>query len=116
MGLVGVLAGAIGVRVRQAEAMRDIFDDARTTGSLSDVDRSRADAIKADGIQTRNVAIGVGVAGAVSLVTGVAFTFAAHHRSRLARDRGVGARRTGLSLALKVPYPVEEDRPVMQDA
>jgi hypothetical protein len=52
VGLVGVLAGAIGVRVRQAEAMRDIFDDARTTGSLSDVDRSRVDAIKADGIQT----------------------------------------------------------------
>lgn len=72
VGLVGVLAGAIGLRVRQAEAMRDIFDDARATGSLSDADRSRADAIKADGIQTRSVAIGVGVAGAVSLATGVA--------------------------------------------
>jgi hypothetical protein len=72
VGLVGLLAGAIGLRVRQAEAMRDIFDNARATGSLSDADRGRADAIKADGIQTRNVAIGVGVAGAVSLVTGVA--------------------------------------------
>jgi hypothetical protein len=72
VGLVGVLAGVIGLQVRQAEAMRDIFDNARATGSLSDVDRGRADAIKADGIQTRNVAIGVGVAGAVSLVTGVA--------------------------------------------
>jgi hypothetical protein len=72
VGLVGVLAGAIGLRVRQAEAMRDIFDNAKTAGDLSDVDRSRADAIRADGLQARNVAIGVGVAGAVSLATGIA--------------------------------------------
>ena len=71
VGLIGVLAGAIGLQVRQAEAMRDIFDRARATGSLSDVDRSRAEGIKADSIQTRSVAIGVGIAGAVSLATGV---------------------------------------------
>ena len=66
------MAGAIGIRVRQAEAMRDIFDHAKAAGNLSDVDRSRADAIRADGVQARNVAIGVGVAGVVSLATGIA--------------------------------------------
>jgi len=72
VGLVGVLAGVIGTKVRQAEVMRDIFDDATATGILSDADRRRAEAIKADAIEARSVAIGLGVAGAVSLVTGVA--------------------------------------------
>ncbi len=71
-GLIGVLAGAIGVQVRQTEALRDIFDEAKAKGSLSDEARHRASAIKEDGLQARSMAIGVGVAGAVSLVTGVA--------------------------------------------
>jgi len=66
------LAGVIGTKVRQAEVMRDIFDEATATGTLSDADRRRAEAIKADAIEARSVAIGLGVAGAVSLVTGVA--------------------------------------------
>lgn len=72
IGLVGVLAGAISLQVRQAELLHGIFDNARATGGLSDADRGRAEDLRADGIQTRNVAIGVGIAGAVSMATGVA--------------------------------------------
>ena len=71
VGLAGVLAAMIGLRVRQAEELRDIFDNARAVGDLSDADRGRAETIRADSVQTRNVAIGAGIAGAASLATGV---------------------------------------------
>jgi hypothetical protein len=72
VGLAGVLAAMIGLRVRQAQELSDIFDNARAAGDLSDADRGRAETIRADSIQTRNVAIGAGIAGAASLATGVA--------------------------------------------
>jgi hypothetical protein len=72
VGLAGVLAAMIGLRVRQAQELRDIFDNARAIGDLSDADRQRAETIRADSIQTRNVAIGAGIAGAASLATGIA--------------------------------------------
>jgi hypothetical protein len=82
VGLAGVVAAMIGLRVRQAEELRDIFDNARATGDLSDLDRSRAETIKADSIQTRNVAIGAGVAGAASLATGIALLVTRKSTSR----------------------------------
>lgn len=72
VGLVGMLAGAIGLRVRYAEELRGIADHADVTGELTAADRGRAAQINADSLRARNVAIGVGVAGAVSLATGVA--------------------------------------------
>jgi|JI10StandDraft_1071094.scaffolds.fasta_scaffold27589_5 hypothetical protein len=72
VGLVGMLAGAIGLRVRYAEELRGIANNADITGALAASDRGRAAQINADSLQTRNVAIGVGVAGAVSLATGIA--------------------------------------------
>lgn len=72
VGLAGVLAAMIGLRVRQAQELSDIFDNARAIGDLSDADRGRAETIRADSVQTRNVAIGAGIAGAASLATGVA--------------------------------------------
>ena len=72
VGLVGVLAGALGLRGRYAEELRGIANNADVTGDLAAPDRDRAARIIADSIQARNVAIGVGVAGAVSLATGVA--------------------------------------------
>jgi hypothetical protein len=82
VGLAGVVAAMIGIRVRQAEELRDIFDNARATRDLSDPDRSLADAIKADSIRTRNVAIGAGVAGAASLATGIALLVTRKSASR----------------------------------
>lgn len=83
VGLVGVLAAMTGLRVRQAEELRDIFDNARATGDLSDNDRRRADAIRADSVQTRNVAISAGVAGAASLATGIALLVTRKPTSRV---------------------------------
>ncbi len=71
LGFIGVMVGALSVQAQQAEAMRAIFDRARTAGELSDVDRGRADDLLADSIQTRHVAIGVGIAGAATLTTGI---------------------------------------------
>ncbi len=71
LGFIGVMVGALSVQAQQAEAMRAIFDRARTAGELSDVDRGRADDLLADSIQTRHVAIGVGIAGAATLATGI---------------------------------------------
>jgi hypothetical protein len=72
VGLVGVFAGAIGLRARYAEELRGIADNADITGELTASDRDRAAQINADSLQARNVAIGVGVTGAASLATGVA--------------------------------------------
>ncbi len=71
LGLVGLMAGALGVQARQAAAMRAIFDRARAAGELSDLDRGRAEDLRADSVQTRNVAIGVGLTGAATLATGI---------------------------------------------
>lgn len=71
LGFIGVMVGALSVQAQQAEAMRAIFDRARTAGELSEVDRGRADDLLADSIQTRHVAIGVGIAGAATLATGI---------------------------------------------
>ncbi len=72
VGLVGVLAGAIGLRARYADELRGIANNADVTGELAASDRDRATQINAHSLQARNVALGVGVAGAVSLATGVA--------------------------------------------
>ena len=56
---------------REAAAMRAIFDRARAAGELSDLDRGRAEDLRADSVQTRNVAIGVGLTGAATLATGI---------------------------------------------
>lgn len=72
VGLVGVLAGAIGFQARNAAKMRDLEDNAVVAGELTDAEWDLAAKIRADSLQTRNVAIGVGVAGAASLATGVA--------------------------------------------
>ena len=52
--------------------MRDLASNAAVAGELTDVEWDRAAEIRADSLQIRNVAIGVGVAGAASLATGVA--------------------------------------------
>ena len=72
VGLIGLLAGAVGLQVRNAEKLRDIASNADAAGELADADRDRAAKIHADSLQIRNVAIGVGVAGAASLAAGVA--------------------------------------------
>ena len=72
VGLVGVLAGAIGLRVRYAEELRGIANNADDKGDLAASDRERAAQINTDSLQARNTAIGVGVASAISLATGVA--------------------------------------------
>ena len=72
VGLVGVLAGAIGLQVRNAAKLRDLENNAVVAGGLTDAEWDRAAEIRAASLQTRNVAIGVGVAGVVSLATGVA--------------------------------------------
>lgn len=72
VGLGGVLAGTITLRARYAEELRGIANNADVTGDLAAADRDRAAQLNADSLQARNAAIGVGVAGAVSLATGVA--------------------------------------------
>ncbi len=72
VGLIGVLAGAIGLQVRNAAKMRDLANNAAVAGELTDVEWDRAAELRADSLQTRNMAIGVGVAGVASLATGVA--------------------------------------------
>jgi hypothetical protein len=71
LGLVGLMAGAIGLQAQQAAAMRSIFDRARAAGELSDLDRDRADDLRADSVQTRNVALAGGITGAATLATGI---------------------------------------------
>lgn len=71
LGLVSLTAGALALHAQQAAAMRAIFDRARAAGKLSDVERGRAEDLRAYSVQTRNVAIGVGITGAAALATGI---------------------------------------------
>lgn len=71
LGFVSLTAGALALHAQQAAAMRAIFDRARAAGELSDADRGRVEDLRADSIQTRNVAIGLGITGAATLATGI---------------------------------------------
>ena len=82
VGLVGVLAGAIGLQVRNAAKLRDLANHAVVAGALTDAERDRAADIRADSLQIRNVALSVGVAGAASLATGVALLATRKKRPR----------------------------------
>lgn len=68
-GLVGVSLGALGVMLREASRARGLVDLARNTGQ--DLSREAFVGHFQGATQARDVAVGVGIAGASTLVVGV---------------------------------------------
>lgn len=73
LGLLGGTFGVIGVEFQRAEEMRSLIDTARAERrKFTEAENRRFDDLAADLLRGRDVAIGVGVAGLVSLGTGIA--------------------------------------------
>ncbi len=73
LGLVGALAGVLEFQAQHARAMRRMTSTAKAEGrDFTDDEWQQFNAIRDEGRQLRSAAIGVGVAGAIMLSTGVA--------------------------------------------
>ena len=74
LGLVGVLGGVLELQAQHASAMRRMSAavKAEGRGTFTDAEWEQFNALRDDGLQLRNAAIGVGVAGVISLSAGVA--------------------------------------------
>ena len=74
LGFLGALAGALELQSQHASAMRRMSATARAENrdTFTDGEWQEFSALRDGGIQLRNAAIGVGIAGALSLSAGVA--------------------------------------------
>jgi hypothetical protein len=74
LGFFGALAGVLELQAQHASAMRRMSAATRAEGrdTFTDGEWQEFNALRDGGIQLRNAAIGVGVAGVISLSAGVA--------------------------------------------
>ncbi len=74
LGFVGALAGALEFQAQHASAMRRMSAAVKAEGrdTFTDGEWQAFNALRDDGLQIRNAAIGVGIAGVISLSAGVA--------------------------------------------
>ena len=74
LGLVGALAGVLELQAQHASAMRRMSAAVKAEGrdTFTDGEWKQFNTLRDDGLQLRNAAIGVGVAGVISLSAGVA--------------------------------------------
>lgn len=73
VGLVGTLAGLLGSQARHAVTLREMSAAVRAAGrDFTEVEWADFNAIRDEGVQLRNAAVGVGIVGVVSLTAGVA--------------------------------------------
>lgn len=73
IGLVGTLAGLLGSQARHATTLREMSATVRAAGrDFTESEWRDFNAIRDEGVQLRNAAVGVGIVGVVSLTAGVA--------------------------------------------
>jgi hypothetical protein len=73
VGLVGTLAGLLGSQARHATTLREMSAAVRAAGrDFTESEWRDFNAIRDEGVQLRNAAVGVGIVGVVSLTAGVA--------------------------------------------
>ena len=74
LGFVGALAGALELQAQHASAIRRMAAAVKAEGrdTFTDGEWQAFNALRDDGLQIRNAAIGVGIAGVISLSAGVA--------------------------------------------
>ena len=84
LGLVGALAAVLELQAQHASAMRRMSAVVKAEGrdTFTDGEWQTFNALRHDGLQLRNAAIGVGVAGALSLSAGVALLATRKRMSR----------------------------------
>lgn len=72
LGFLGAFTGALAVQSQHASGMRSLTARANAAGrNFTDAEWRSFNSLRDDGRQVRNVAIGMGVAGAIALTTGV---------------------------------------------
>lgn len=72
LGSLGLLAGVLDLHRRQAEVMARMNDEATAAGGFTTEGLQQHDRIYGDALRTRHAAIGIGVASAAALTTGIA--------------------------------------------
>ena len=84
LGFIGALAGVLELQSQQARAMRRMSAAVKAEGreSFTDGEWGEFNALRDNGLQLRNAAIGVGVAGVISLSAGVALLATRRKASR----------------------------------
>lgn len=84
LGFVGALAGVLELQAQHASAMRRMSAAVKAEGrdTFTDGEWQQFNALRHDGLQLRNAAIGVGVAGVLSLSAGVALLATRKRMSR----------------------------------
>lgn len=84
MGFIGALAGVLELQAQHASAMRRMSAVVKAEGrdTFTDGEWQTFNALRHDGLQLRNAAIGVGVAGVLSLSAGVALLATRKRMSR----------------------------------
>lgn len=72
LGSLGLLAGVLDLQRRQAQVMDRMTDEARAAGGFTTAGLLQHDRLYDDALRTRHAAIGLGVASAAALTTGIA--------------------------------------------
>ncbi len=73
IGFMGAFAGALAIQSQHAKSLQSMTAKAKAESrDFTDAEWRNFNSIRDDGLQARNVAIGMGVAGAIALATGVA--------------------------------------------
>jgi len=73
IGFLGAFAGALAIQSQHTKALQSMTAKAKAESrDFTDTEWRNFNNIRDDGLQVRNVAIGMGVAGAIALTTGVA--------------------------------------------
>lgn len=102
LGSLGLLAGVLDLHRRQAAAMARMNDAATIAGGFTTAGLQQHDSLYDDALRTRHAAIGIGVASAAALTTGIALLVT---RKRAARALAVyphgGLHGGGATLRLK---------------
>ena len=102
LGSLGLLAGVLDLHRRQAAAMARMNDAATIAGGFTTAGLQQHDSLYDDALRTRHAAIGLGVASAAALTTGIALLVT---RKRAARALAVyphgGLHGGGATLRLK---------------
>ena len=73
IGFLGAFAGALAIQSQHAKTLQSMTAKAKAESrDFTDTEWRNFNNIRDDGLQVRNVAIGMGIAGAIALTTGVA--------------------------------------------
>ena len=73
VGFLGAFTGALAIQSQHAKMLRSMTSKAKSEDrDFTDTEWRNFNSIRGDGLQARNVAIGMGVAGVIALTTGVA--------------------------------------------